>query len=79
MLVFSTSGLAEYFGGSARVPPVSHQLRGTEAVKQAVEAGIGISLVLEAAVADEARAGSLRAIPLADPPLAQGVIRCLTG
>jgi DNA-binding transcriptional LysR family regulator len=61
--------LAEYFGGSARVPPVSHQLGSTEAVKQAVRAGIGISLVLQSAVTDEVQAGSLRAIPLADPPL----------
>jgi DNA-binding transcriptional LysR family regulator len=61
--------LAKYFGGSARVPPVSHQLGSTEAVKQAVKAGTGISLVLESAVADEVRAGSLRAIPFADPPL----------
>jgi len=61
--------LAEYFGDRAKIPRVSMQLGSTEAVKQAVKAGIGISLVFASAVIDEVRAGSLRAIPFADPPL----------
>lgn len=61
--------LAEYFGDRAKMPRVSLQLGSTEAVKQAVKAGIGISLVFASAVIDEVRAGSLRAIPFADPPL----------
>ncbi|MGQ0584061.1 MAG: LysR family transcriptional regulator [Reyranella sp.] len=61
--------LANYFGGSARIPRVSLQLGSTEAVKQAVKAGIGISLVLAAAVTDEVRAGALHAIPFVEPPL----------
>lgn len=61
--------LAKYFGDSAQMPRVSLQLGSTEAVKQAVKVGIGISLVLASAVSDEVRAGSLRAIPFVDPPL----------
>ena len=61
--------LAKYFGDSAQVPRVSLQLGSTEAVKQAVKAGMGISLVLASAVLDEVRVGSLRAISFVDPPL----------
>lgn len=61
--------LAKYFGNSAQVPRISLQLGSTEAVKQAVKAGIGISLVLASAVTDEVTAGTLRAIPVLEPPL----------
>lgn len=61
--------LARYFGTSGAMPRVSRQLGSTEAVKQAVRAGLGISLVLEASVRDEVAAGSLVAIPFAAPPL----------
>ena len=61
--------LAKYFGDHAQMPRVSLQLGSTEAVKQAVKAGVGISLVLASAVSDEVRAGSLRALPFPDPPL----------
>lgn len=61
--------LANYFGGNTWIPRVSLQLGSTEAVKHAVKAGIGISLVLAAAVADEVRAGTLHAIPFVEPPL----------
>lgn len=61
--------LAKYFGDSAQMPRVSRQLGSTEAVKQAVKAGIGISLVLASAVTDEVTAGTLRAIPFVEPPL----------
>lgn len=61
--------LAKYFGDRAQVPGVSLQLGSTEAVKQAVKARMGISLVLASAVLDEVRAGSLRALSFVDPPL----------
>lgn len=57
--------LAEYFGDATRMPRVSRQLGSTEAVKQAVKAGLGISLVLASSVADAVKAGSLVAIPFA--------------
>lgn len=55
--------LAAYFGKHS-VPRVSMHLGNTEAVKEAVKAGLGISIVLASAVAREAREGSLRAVPL---------------
>lgn len=61
--------LAQYFGGDTPMPRVSMQLGSTEAVKQAVKAGLGISLVFASAVQQEVQLGSLAAIPLSDPPL----------
>lgn len=58
-----------YLDKSASRPRVSRQLGSTEAVKQAVRAGLGVSLVLESAVQHELRAGILRAIPFLEPPL----------
>lgn len=58
--------LEAYLGKNARV---SHRLGSTEAVKHAVRAGLGISIVLAAAVVEEARTGALWAIPLREPPL----------
>lgn len=66
--------LANYFGGNARMPRVSFQLGSTEAVKQAVRAGLGISLVLAAAVTDEVRAGTLHAIPFVEPSLRKNLV-----
>jgi len=63
--------LASFFGEHGPFPEVSMQLGSTEAVKQAVKAGLGISLVLAAAVSDEVRAGTLRAIPVSSPGLAK--------
>lgn len=63
--------LANFFGDGGPFPKVSMQLGSTEAVKQAVKAGLGISLVLAAAVREELRAGTLRAIPVSDPGLAK--------
>jgi DNA-binding transcriptional LysR family regulator len=51
------------------MPRVSLQLGSTEAVKAAVKAGLGVSLVLASSVAEEVRGGSLRAIPVAAPEL----------
>lgn len=57
--------LDAYFGpGEPRPRVSSSQLGSTEAVKQAVKASLGISLVLRSAVAEEVASGSLRAIPL---------------
>jgi len=61
--------LDRYLGAGAALPQVSLQLGSTEAVKRAVMTGLGISLVLAAAVVDEVQNGSLCAIPLLDPPL----------
>ena len=60
--------LRAYFGPDA-APVVKMQLGSTEAVKQAVAAGLGISMVLASAVRRETAAGELCAIPFADPPV----------
>lgn len=49
------------------------QLGSTEAVKRAVQAGLGISIVMAAAVEDEQASGRLSAIPLADVPLQKDI------
>lgn len=59
--------LAGYFGREGMSPRVSLQLGSTEAVKQAVKAGLGVSLVLASAVSEELAMGSLVAVPLAEP------------
>lgn len=61
--------LSACFGGGANMPRVSLQLGSTEAVKQAVKAGLGVSLVLQSAVTEEVRSKTLCAIPLAEPAL----------
>lgn len=61
--------LAEYFDRHEAMPRVSLRLGSTEAVKQAVKAGLGISLVLASAVIDEVRLGVLVALPLLEPGL----------
>ena len=43
---------------------IHHQLGSTEAVKRAVRAGIGISIVMASSVTDEVRAELLVALPL---------------
>lgn len=53
--------LQAYFGGAA-MPRVSRQLGSTEAVKRAVMAGLGVSLVMAAAVRTEVGAGLLAAL-----------------
>lgn len=60
--------LGSYFG-DAPMPNVSMRLGSTEAVKRAVEAGLGASLVLACAVEQEVRDGRLCAIPMRDHPL----------
>lgn len=56
--------LARYFGDEMREIKVTARLGSTEAVKQAVTAGLGVSLVLAGTVAAECRAGTLAAVPL---------------
>lgn len=60
--------LATYFEGETSPTPVM-SLGSTEAVKRAVEAGLGASIVLSSTVQEEARQGRLRAIPLQGGPL----------
>lgn len=63
--------LNEFFARLDQVPRVSMQLGSTEAVKQAVRAGLGISLVLASTVTQEVEAGALCAIPLAGAGLSK--------
>ncbi len=56
--------LREALGPKADTLRVTHSLQSTEAVKNAVRAGLGSSIVLEAAVADEVAAGHLVALPI---------------
>lgn len=56
--------LKTYLQDFQQMPTITMQLGSTEAVKQAVRAGMGISLVFASAVVDEVRHGSLCAIPL---------------
>lgn len=63
--------LRKAFGRNAARLRVTMQLGSTAAVKEAVKAGLGISLVLAAAVAEEVRAGTLSALRLADADLAK--------
>lgn len=61
--------LQQYFGDDASTIGVSMQLGSTEAVKHAVQAGLGISLVMAAAVTHEVRNGQLHAIPISGEPI----------
>ena len=56
--------LQKIFGKNASKIRISHTLGSTEAVKAAVKAGLGVSLVFASAVEQEVRAGSLRAVPI---------------
>ena len=59
--------LREYFDGLGKMPNMDTQLGSTEAVKQAVANGLGISLVLKSFVQTELATGKLCAIPLKWP------------
>lgn len=56
--------LRQYFGDRIAKMRISMQLGSTEAVKQAVRAGLGVSIVLAASVQQEVEAGMIRAIPI---------------
>lgn len=66
--------LARFFGKSGPFPSVSMELGSTEAVKQAVKSGLGVSLVLASAVTEEIRTGSLVAIPVGGPGLTKDLM-----
>jgi DNA-binding transcriptional LysR family regulator len=63
--------LQQTFGVDAGILKIGLQLGSTEAVKQAVRAGLGISVTLDSAVRDEVRAGKLRALRVVETPLAK--------
>lgn len=63
--------LAGFFGETATLPGSAMQLGSTEAVKQAVKAGLGVSLVLESTIREEIENGSLIAIPVKEPGLSK--------
>lgn len=63
--------LQQTFGVDANSLKVGLELGSTEAVKQAVRAGLGISIALESAVGDEVRAGTLRALRVEETPIAK--------
>lgn len=61
--------LRRVFGENASGIRVSMNLGSTAAVKEAVKAGLGISLVFESSVRDEVRTGALCAVQLAGGPV----------
>lgn len=65
--------LKTYLQNFQQMPTVTMQLGSTEAVKQAVRAGLGISLVFASAVADEVKHGSLCAIALEGDTLKKSI------
>ena len=60
--------LEQYLGKEAKTIGVSMQLGSTEAVKHAVQAGLGISLVLASTVKQECLGGLLCSIPIEGKP-----------
>lgn len=65
--------LSRFFDQNGPMPRVSRQLGSTEAVKQNVKAGMGVSLVMMSAVEEEVACGSLFAIPLNNPTLTKPI------
>ena len=63
--------LQQAFGAGAGALKIGLQLGSTEAVKQAVRAGLGVSITLESAVRDEVEAGTLRALRVKEATLAK--------
>ena len=61
--------LQEALGKSGWQPREMRQLGSTEAVKRAVRAGLGVSIVMASSVVDEVMSGALRALPIADAEL----------
>jgi DNA-binding transcriptional LysR family regulator len=56
--------LQQFFGDKLAQMRISMQLGSTEAVKRSVQAGLGVSIVLQQSVVAEVEAGSLVAIPI---------------
>lgn len=65
--------LKSFFESDDAMPKVSRQLGSTEAVKQNVKAGLGVSLVMRSAVDEEVAYGSLCAIALDLPALTKPI------
>ena len=65
--------LARIFGDDARDLKIEMTLGSTEAVKQAVIAGLGISLTLACAVRDDVDSGRLAALPIAGARLTKAL------
>ncbi len=61
--------LARYFGDEIKDILITLRLGSTEAVKQWVKAGLGVSLVLASTVEHERRDGTLAVMPLEGEPL----------
>jgi DNA-binding transcriptional LysR family regulator len=66
--------LREVFGDEAKNLKVSYTLGSTEAVKNAVKAGLGVSLVMASAIQDELAAGTLCATRIARHTLAKQIM-----
>lgn len=66
--------LQKAFGRNAPRLRVTMQLGSTAAVKEAVKAGLGISLVLAGAAADDVKAGTLAALRLHDADLTKELV-----
>ena len=64
-----TGRLLRQYLGDGPLPNVSMRLGSTEAVKRAVAAGLGVSLVLACTIEEEVRDGRLCAVPLRSAPL----------
>lgn len=69
--------LQHAFGIEAQALKVGLQLGSTEAVKQAVRAGLGISITFESAVRDEVKAGLIHALHLRETRLAKPLFSIL--
>ena len=66
--------LREVFGNEAKHLKVSYTLGSTEAVKNAVKAGLGLSLVMASALQDELAAGTLCAVSIARHTIAKQIM-----
>jgi len=66
--------LRQVFGPMGAELRVSYKLGSTEAVKAAVKAGLGVSLVMLSAVREELAAGSLRALQISETKLAKKIV-----
>lgn len=69
--------LAEYLDVELAALPISLRLGSTDAVKQWVSAGMGVSLVLAGTVADEVGNGKLVTIPLEGSPVPRKYLQAI--
>lgn len=72
----SASYVLERLAAEGVRPEVVMELGNISAVKRAVEAGMGISIVSRMAVANELEAGRLRTVPIGDSPLVRRLSLC---